>query len=67
MLEPFLNLVALGAAFALLTPGDRPLRPSRAIVSGVLFGLVPFVKLYGACLSYQRSLPLPSRDRSAIA
>jgi 4-amino-4-deoxy-L-arabinose transferase-like glycosyltransferase len=50
MLEPFLNLVALGAAFALLTRSDRPLRLSRVILSGVLFGLVPFVKLYGACL-----------------
>ena len=67
MLEPFLNLVALGAAFALLTPGDRPLRPSRVIVSGVLFGLVPFVKLYGACLLIPAlaaaSFARPLRDR----
>lgn len=50
MLEPFLNLAGLVAAWVLLSGGDRPLSRSRLVASGALFGLVPFVKLYGACL-----------------
>ena len=67
MLEPFLNLVGLVAAWVLLAGGDAPLSRSRLIASGALFGLVPFVKLYGACLLVPALVgprfARPARDR----